>query len=149
MSAAVSSCRRRSWTRCITCSSRQATVTTSSRPISRRSPCTTVPRRHLPPAVAAPARCSDNTYARRRRTGATPRRSASAHSPPVPLPTRPAMHSSLHCVSILDWVLSHWSHFTELRFIFMAALCNRGAIIFLPCSFFLSIFFLSFFFFLA
>ena len=33
--------------------------------------------------------------------------------------------------------------------IFMAALCNRVAIIFLPCSFFLSIFYLSFFFFLA
>jgi len=28
----------------------------------------------------------------------------------------------------------------------MAALCNRGAIIFLPCSFFLLSFFLSFFF---
>ena len=31
----------------------------------------------------------------------------------------------------------------------MAALCNRGAIIFLPCDFYLSIIYLSFFFFLA
>jgi len=30
-------------------------------------------------------------------------------------------------------------------FVFMAALCNRGAIIFLPCSFFLSSIYLSFF----
>jgi len=35
--------------------------------------------------------------------------------------------------------------FTVLSFIFMAALCNRGAIIFLPCSFFLSFYLLSFF----
>ena len=35
-------------------------------------------------------------------------------------------------------------HFV-LSIVFMAALCNRGAIIFLPCSFFLSSFFLSFY----
>jgi len=27
--------------------------------------------------------------------------------------------------SSVDWVLSHWAHFTVLRFIFMVALCNR------------------------
>jgi len=26
----------------------------------------------------------------------------------------------------LDWVLSHWAHFTVLRFIFMVALYNRA-----------------------
>jgi len=28
--------------------------------------------------------------------------------------------------SSLDWVLSHWAHFTVLRFIFMVTLCNRA-----------------------
>ena len=28
--------------------------------------------------------------------------------------------------SSLYWVLSHWAHFTVLRFIFMVALCNRA-----------------------
>ena len=38
---------------------------------------------------------------------------------------------------------------TNVCIIIMAALCNRGAIIFLPCSFFLSIFLSIFFSFLA
>ena len=40
--------------------------------------------------------------------------------------------------------LSVDSKYDDLEII-MAALCNRGAIIFLPCSFFLSFFFLSVF----
>jgi len=44
--------------------------------------------------------------------------------------------------SFLDWVLSHWAHFTVLRLIFMATL----SIIFLPCGFYLSFFLLSSFF---
>jgi len=36
--------------------------------------------------------------------------------------------------------------FLLLSFFFMAALCNRGAIIFLPCDFYLSIYLLSSFF---
>jgi len=33
---------------------------------------------------------------------------------------------SLTISIFLDWVLSHWAHFTVLRFIFMVALCNRA-----------------------
>jgi len=41
------------------------------------------------------------------------------------------VHSAMHTHmkrpnSSLDWVLSHWAHFTVLRFIFMVALCNRA-----------------------
>jgi len=46
--------------------------------------------------------------------------------------------------SSLDWVLSYWANFIVLRIIFMAALCNRGAIIFLPCDFYLSSIFFFF-----
>jgi len=31
-------------------------------------------------------------------------------------------------LTVLDWVLSHWAHFTVFRFIFMVALCNRETI---------------------
>jgi len=36
-----------------------------------------------------------------------------------------------------------WQQFKHRTQFVMAALCNRGAIIFLPCSFFLSIYLLS------
>ena len=45
--------------------------------------------------------------------------------------------------SSLDWVLSHWAHFTVLRFI-MVALCNRADHYILPCDFYLLLSFFSF-----
>ena len=101
----VSSCRHRYWTRCSTCSQR-VIVIMLSRPISRPSLCITGHRRHSLTAAVDRALCWGSNYARRR-TGATPP-SESAHSRPVLLPTQPAMHSSLHCVSIL-MVLEHCS----------------------------------------
>jgi len=46
--------------------------------------------------------------------------------------------------SSLDWVLSHWAHFTVLRFIFLVALCYR-ADHYIFALWFLSFFFLFFF----
>ena len=47
------------------------------------------------------------------------------------------------------YYLAFYAHFkgdlAVHEFLFMAALCNRGAIIFLPCDFYLSSIYLSFF----
>ena len=72
--------------------------------------------------------------------------------PPGPLVKTALAHTYEQTNSSLDWVLSHWAHFTVLRFIFacimciiMVALCNTADHIYFHAV----SFFVFFFYFLA
>jgi len=65
------------------------------------------------------------------------------------MPTRRADNNSHRPVTNLETPYSQCGGKLHVDAMFMAALCNRGAIIFLPCSFFQSIFYLLSSFFLS